>query len=112
MLSKSANYTQAVGIDSRKLVWSGLHRAPDCSPAAVRSMFAGMAGALASAGASVREVAMSHLYPFSREGADLIRSTRFDFYDRARPPGSTMVNFPPQAGVCAAVEGVAPQRSR
>ena len=111
-LPTSPNYTQAVGADSPRLVWSGLHRAADCSPAAVRSAFAAMAGALGSKGASVREVAMSQLYPFSKEGADLIRSTRFDFYDRAHPPGSTMVNFPPQPGVCVAVEAIAPQRSR
>ena len=109
-LPKSPNYTQAVGIDAPRLVWSGLHRAADCSPAAVRSAFTAMADALASRGASVREVAVSQLYPFSREGGDLIRSTRFDFYDRAYPPGSTMVNFPPQPGVCVAVEAVAPQR--
>ena len=109
-LAKSANYTQAVGIDTPKLMWSGLREVGECSAGAVRAAFTALAGTLDARGGSIRQVAMSHLYPYSKDASDLLRAIRFDFYDRARPPASTMLVFPPGPGPCAAIETVQPVR--
>ena len=50
---------------------------------------------LQAAGASIKQVAMSSLFPTSQAASDLIRQTRFDFYDKTRPPASTLLLSPP-----------------
>ena len=41
----------------------------------------------------MKNVAMSSLYPLSTSIAEQVRRIRFDFYDKSRPPASTMLNF-------------------
>jgi len=60
-------------------------------------------------GASVKDVAMSHIYPLSNQSADQVRRIRFEFYDKARPPASTMLIFEglPSMDASFAVDAVA-----
>jgi hypothetical protein len=36
---------------------------------------------------------MSHIYPLSSGLSERIRAIRFEFYDKSRPPASTMLPF-------------------
>jgi hypothetical protein len=44
-------------------------------------------------GASIKEVAWSSIYPLSNSIGDQVRKIRFEFYDPARPPASTLLAF-------------------
>ena len=48
---------------------------------------------LVQVGASLKNAAMSSVYPLSESSANLVRKVRFEYLDQARPPASTMLLF-------------------
>ena len=74
-------------------MFSGAHYAAGTQESDARAMFSSLEKTLAAEGSSTRNVAMSCLYPTSNAAAELIRRIRFEFYERSRPPASTMLVF-------------------
>ena len=92
-LPKSPNYSQIALVGAPRLIFSGAHLAPGFEEADARQVFKKLQHSLEQAGASIRWVAMSNLYPVSQPAADLVRKTRFEFYDQTRPPASTLLLY-------------------
>ncbi len=44
-------------------------------------------------GVSYKNVAMARIYSLTRASADQVRRLRFDYYNRAIPPASTLLLF-------------------
>lgn len=91
-LPKSPNFSHVALIGAKQVVFSGAYSAGGQDAEALRA-YEVLAQALASTGASIKHVAMSSLFPVSQAAADLVRKTRFNFYDPTRPPASTMMIF-------------------
>ncbi len=91
-LPASPNYSHVALIGARRLLFSEAVSAA-ANEEAARAAFAQLHRALEAAGGSIRQTAMSHLYPTAQPGADLVRKIRFEFYDRDRPPASTLLLF-------------------
>lgn len=92
-LTASANYSHIALIGARRVVFSEMIVAAGGQEVAARAAFAQLQQALLAAGSSIKHVALSRLYPISQAGSDLVRKVRFDFYDQARPPASTLLIF-------------------
>lgn len=92
-IPKSPNFSHLAVVATQRIAFSGLELAIGDDEAASRAAFAKLSERLALVGASIKQVAMSSLYPTSQSAADIIRKTRFDFYYRAHPPASTMLLF-------------------
>ncbi|MBI3209216.1 MAG: RidA family protein [Candidatus Solibacter usitatus] len=109
-LTKSPNFTQVVGISSRRMVWSGLHTSQGCTADGVRGMFRSLEATLKNRGASIKDAAFSYVYPNTTEGTDLSRNIRFDFYNKEKAPASTLIPFSGfvDKNACTGVEVVAP----
>lgn len=109
-LTKSPNFTQVTGISSKKMIWSGLHVSNGCADTGIRQMFQKLEATLAKNGASVKNVAFSYLYPNSVDGTDLTRKIRFEFYNQAQAPASTLMPFSGfyDKNACTGVEVAAP----
>jgi enamine deaminase RidA (YjgF/YER057c/UK114 family) len=109
-LTASPNYSHIALIGAEWIVFSDLSMAPGTAEADAKLAFSQLEQTLLERGASIREVAMSHLYPISQTGSDLIRNNRFHFYDKSRPPASTLLLFEALPGGAAfGVEVVAPK---
>ncbi len=91
-LPKSPNFSHVALVGAKQVVFSGAYSAGG-QDAEARRAYEELTQSLASAGASIKQVAMSSLFPISQAAADLVRRTRFNFYDPARPPASTMMIF-------------------
>jgi enamine deaminase RidA (YjgF/YER057c/UK114 family) len=93
VLPKSPNFSHVALVGAKHVVFSGAHSASGSQTAEARRTFEALAHTLQGASASIKQVAMSSVYPTSQAAADLVRQTRFDFYDRANPPASTLLLF-------------------
>lgn len=91
-LPKSPNFSHVALVGAKRLIFSGAFSASG-QDAEARRAYEELTQTLAAAGASIKQVAMSSLFPVSPAAADLVRKTRFSFYDPARPPASTMMIF-------------------
>jgi enamine deaminase RidA (YjgF/YER057c/UK114 family) len=92
-LGQSPNYSHVALLGPGKVAFSGMRYARGMQDSDVRELFTALDKSLATAGSGAKQVAMSSLYPTSTAASDLIRRIRFEFYDRGRPPASTMVVF-------------------
>jgi enamine deaminase RidA (YjgF/YER057c/UK114 family) len=111
-LAASPNYSHVALVGAQRLVFSDLVLAPGVQEADAKLAFRQLEQALAAGGASIKQAAMSHLYPTSPAASELIRNTRFGFYDKSRPPASTLLLFEALPGGAAfGVEVVAPKLS-
>ncbi len=111
-LPKSPNYSHVALVGASRVALTGQQIVGGLEDSAARVAFEEMAKALEQAGASIKNVAMSGLYPVSPAASDLARKIRFEFYDRSRPPASTMLVFAglPAEGASFAIDIVAPVR--
>ncbi|MBI4908100.1 MAG: RidA family protein [Acidobacteria bacterium] len=111
-LTKSPNFTQVVGISSKKMMWSGLHVAKGCTEAGVRKMFEELSATVKKKGGALTDAAFSHVYPTSQTGIDLSRKVRLDFLNKAQMPASTLIPFSGfnEADACTGVEVALPVR--
>lgn len=92
-LNASPNYAHVALIGARRVVFSGQHLGISLQEADARNAFVQLRQTLENSGASIQQVAMSSLFPISPAASDLLRKTRFDFYDKTRPPASTLLLF-------------------
>jgi enamine deaminase RidA (YjgF/YER057c/UK114 family) len=92
-LPKSPNYSQIAMVGAPKVVLSGIQMAFRFQEADARLAFDRLKRALEEGGASIQDVAFSSAYPLSSSIADLVRKVRFDYFDKSRPPASTMLPF-------------------
>jgi enamine deaminase RidA (YjgF/YER057c/UK114 family) len=112
-LNASPNYSHVALVGAPRVVFSDLALAPGLQESDAKLAFTRLEQALLSGGASIKQVAMSHLYPISPAASELIRNTRFGFYDKSRPPASTLLLFEGLPGGAAfGVEVVAPKQYR
>jgi enamine deaminase RidA (YjgF/YER057c/UK114 family) len=108
-LAKSPNYSQIALVGASRVAITGTQVAFGVQDADVRLAFGRLEKALAAVGASIKDVAWSSIYPLSGSIADEVRKIRFEYYDPARPPASTLLPFEglPSMDASFAVDAVA-----
>lgn len=92
-LAQSPNYSQVALVGAPRVVLSGTQLAFRAQDSDVRLAFERLAKSLEPTGAKLSDVAMSSIYPLTSFITEKVRAIRFEFYDRARPPASTMLLF-------------------
>lgn len=92
-MNPSPMYSKAALIGSEKLILTGTQMAFHAEDKDVQLAFQRMAKVLESAHSSMKHVAFSSLYALTNSITAKIRATRFDFYDKAKPPASTLLLF-------------------
>lgn len=92
-LRVNPNYSQVALVSAPKLILSGSQLAFRYTEADARLAFQRLDKSLAGVGASLKTAILVNSYPLSPKLADMIRSVRFDFLDKTRPPASTMLPF-------------------
>jgi enamine deaminase RidA (YjgF/YER057c/UK114 family) len=108
-LAKSPNYSQIALVGAPRVAITGTQVAFGFQDTDVRLAFGRLEKELAGVGASIKEVAWSSIYPLSNPMADEVRKIRFEFYDPARPPASTLLPFEglPSMDASFAVDAIA-----
>ncbi len=108
-LPKSPNYSQVALVGAPRVAITGTQVAFGSQDADVRLAFGRLERELAAVGSSIKDVAWSSIYPLSSSIADEVRKIRFEFYDPARPPASTLLPFEglPSMDASFAVDAVA-----
>ncbi|MCC6859051.1 MAG: hypothetical protein IT158_10840 [Bryobacterales bacterium] len=92
-LPKSAFYSQVALIGAPRVALSGLQMAFGFQDDDARLAFQRLVKALEQVKVSIKDVAMSNIYPLHPQIGEQARKIRTEFYDRSRPPGSTMLSF-------------------
>ena len=92
-LTPSPNFSQVALAGPGPVVFTGGQLAFRTQDADVRLCFDRMKKQLEESGANIRDVFWSSIYPLSRTVTDRVRAIRFEFYDQANPPASTVLNF-------------------
>jgi enamine deaminase RidA (YjgF/YER057c/UK114 family) len=92
-LEASPNYSQLALVGAPRVVLTGTQLAFRYQDSDVRLAFDRLKGSLEQAGVSINDVAVSSIYPLTTGVAEKIRALRFEFYDKTRPPASTMLMF-------------------
>jgi enamine deaminase RidA (YjgF/YER057c/UK114 family) len=92
-LTKSANYSQVALVGAPRIAITGTQVAFGSQDSDARLAFGRLQKELAAVGASTKEIAWSSIYPLSNPIADEVRKIRFEYFDQARPPASTMLAF-------------------
>ncbi len=92
-LTPSPNFSHLAMISAPKLVLTGTQIAYGYQDSDARLAFQRLAKALDQGGSSIKDVAFAHLYPLSSSIAEQVRRIRFEFFDKSRPPASTLLPF-------------------
>ncbi|MBI2689526.1 MAG: hypothetical protein HYX27_24730 [Acidobacteria bacterium] len=92
-LNPSPMYSKGALIGSEKIILTGTQLAFHSEDKDVQLAFQRMSKVLESAHSSMKHVAFSSLYALTNFVVAKIRATRFDYYDKARPPASTLLLF-------------------
>jgi enamine deaminase RidA (YjgF/YER057c/UK114 family) len=92
-ITKPTVFSQLALVTAPKVVLSSAQVSFGFQDSDARLAFQRLQKALEANGASIRDTAFSSLYPLSQSLAEQVRKIRFEFYDPARPPASTMVPF-------------------
>jgi enamine deaminase RidA (YjgF/YER057c/UK114 family) len=92
-LPNSPNYSQVALVSAPKLALTSLRMAFQGQEAGIRHAFQRLEKDLQQAKASSKTVVMSNIYPLTRGTQELVSKLRFEFYDKSRPPASTMILF-------------------
>ena len=92
-LASNPNYSQIALVGAPKIVFSGMQMAFGTQDKDVRLSFDRLHKALESQGTDDKRVFYSHVYPTTKTVADTVRGIRFDYFDRSRPPASTLLLF-------------------
>jgi enamine deaminase RidA (YjgF/YER057c/UK114 family) len=108
-LANNPNYSQIALVNSPKLVFSGIQMAFGEKDADFRLAFGRLGRAIEPLGVTEKDVFWSSVYPLTKSIADKIRAVRFDYFDRARPPASTLLLFEglPSLDASAAIDIIA-----
>ncbi len=92
-MNPSTAYSKGALIGAEKIVLTGSQMAFRAEEKDVHLAFQRMAKALEAAGSSMKHVAFSSLYSLTNSVTAKIRAARFDYYDKAKPPASTLLLF-------------------
>lgn len=92
-LTKSPNYTQIAAISAPKVILSGAQMQFGYQDNDARLAFQRLTRVLDAAGTSVKQVVFASTYPLSPSLSEQVRRLRFDYFDRSRPPASTLLPF-------------------
>src|SRR5262249_39730680 len=92
-LTASPNYSQLALVSAPRLTFTGAQLSYGYQDSDARLAFQRLAKVLDQGGSSIKDVAVTHLYPLSASLAEQVRRTRFEFFDKARPPAATMQPF-------------------
>ena len=92
-LAASPNFSQLALAGPGQVVLTGGQLAFRTQDSDVRLCFDRLKKQLEEGGASIGNVFWSSIYPLSRTVTDKVRSIRFEYYDKANPPASTVLNF-------------------
>lgn len=92
-MNPSPNYSKGALIGSDKVILTGAQLAFHYEDKDVHLAFQRMAKILEAAHSSMKHVAFSSLYSLTDAMSAKIRAVRFDYYDKAKPPASTLLLF-------------------
>ncbi|MEP7362986.1 MAG: Rid family hydrolase [Acidobacteriota bacterium] len=92
-LTASPNFTHVVLVGAPQVVLTTTQLAFRAQDADVRLAFSRLQGILESAGSGMDQVLFSSIYPLSNATIAKVRAIRFEFYDKSKPPASTLVLF-------------------
>ncbi|HEV2202115.1 MAG TPA: hypothetical protein VGR73_20030 [Bryobacteraceae bacterium] len=92
-MTANPNYSQVVLVKAPKVVYTGAQMAFGGQPADLRLAFERLGKALQPLGVNYRNVIWSSVYPLTPAMADAFRGLRFEFVDKSRPPGATLLLF-------------------
>jgi enamine deaminase RidA (YjgF/YER057c/UK114 family) len=92
-MNPSPAYSKAAVIGSEKLILTGTQLAFRAEESDVHLAFQRISKSLEAAGSSMKHVAFSSLYSLTNAVSAKIRAARFDYYDKAKPPASTLLLF-------------------
>lgn len=92
-LPASPAFSQLAVAGPGQVVLTGGQLAFRAQDSDVRLCFDRMKKNLEESGSSIRNVFWSSIYPLSRTAAAKVRAIRFEYYDKANPPASTVMNF-------------------
>jgi enamine deaminase RidA (YjgF/YER057c/UK114 family) len=108
-LPKLPDRSQIALVGARRVAFSGTQLAFRYQDSDVRLAFERLGKSLEEVGTSYAGVAMSGIYPLTRVITEKIRTLRFEYYDKSRPPASTMLLFEglPSLDASFAVDAVA-----
>ena len=108
-LARSPYYSQIALAGPVRLAISGTQMAFGYQDQDLRLAFQRLAKALESVNAKLANTAVSNIYPVSERMSEQIRAVRGEFYEKARPPASTMLGFEglPSLDASCAVDVVA-----
>ena len=89
----SPDGSQSVLVSAPKLVISGTQLAFHDQASDIRLAFERLSKAIDPLGATLGDVAMTHLYSLSRSTAERVRGVRLEYYNKVHPPATTMLMF-------------------
>jgi enamine deaminase RidA (YjgF/YER057c/UK114 family) len=92
-LTASPNFTHVVLVGAPQVVLTTTQLAFRAQDADVRLAFSRLQGILEAAGSSMKDVIFSSVYPLTDATTAKVRAIRFEYYDRSKPPASTLVPF-------------------
>ena len=92
-MNPSPMYSKVALIGAEKIVLTGTQLAFHSEDKDVHLAFQRMAKILEAAKSSMKLVAFSSLYSLTTPISAKIRAARFDYYDKAKPPASTLLLF-------------------
>ncbi len=92
-LTRSPYYSQIALVGPVRVAISGTQMAFGYQEQDLRLAFQRLAKAIESVGGRLASIAMASLYPLSDRMTDQIRAVRAEFYEKGRPPASTMLSF-------------------
>jgi enamine deaminase RidA (YjgF/YER057c/UK114 family) len=92
-LQTSPNYSQVALVGPGRLVITGTQLGFGPQEADIRLAFERLRKALDAQHAMFKDVVFARIYPVSDDVAERVRSVRFEFFDKTRPPASTLLPF-------------------
>jgi enamine deaminase RidA (YjgF/YER057c/UK114 family) len=92
-MSRSPHFSQIALVGAPAVVLTGTQVSFGYQEADARLAFQRLEKVLEQAGGSLKDLAFSGIYPLSGGIAEQVRRVRFEFYDKARPPASTLLEF-------------------
>ena len=92
-LAPSPNYSQVALVNAPKIIFTGTQMAFEDQDSDIRLAFERLRKALDALHVTYHDVFWSSFYPLTRAVADKAGTMRFEFYDRTRPPASTLLLF-------------------
>ena len=102
-MNPSPNYAKAVLVCAPQVILTGTQMAFHYTDSDVRLAFGRMAKVLEQSKGSITRVVFSSFYPLSGGMVEKVRKIRFEYFDKAHPPASTMLPYEGLPGMDASM---------